>query len=498
MSEDKNGGQDKALKSREFQTFKKWMSNRLGSGQAIEQLRAGYGGSKGLWPAEFVQYLYFEGLRDEQITQDLTALKRAFRLSGLDPSVWGTYEVKAAKNRCGRTVDEIRARMHGQLAREKYPIPFEGLWDMREESKAATTRWDETTTAKEADLVISYIVACIMFDVGVRGSNVAVTTTEKAAPEPDDTGEPSLTNQEEEEGEISDEQLELDADELHFFSADSFDHPKNKATGHISRNTDWTFVFIGEGGRETYVKAHDLPAHWEKYPPETEYGRAQRLSIVYPTSKTGKGKGGAEAVHPATIGRRSGLESELLDLICAFKFWNRRTYAEEAFFVRRPVDKHTKKDGSNTYPPKKIRICDTVKLSKRVAERRGLLPIHTCARSYRKGNATALRDLGLPEEKVEEARIMASVIERGAKWVEGSTVAARYYLSITLDIGPFGRVETWEEAKRVGGGWATLLNRQGAIPEEVAARIKAKEDKRVAAETKRNAAASKRAQAGQG
>ena len=90
MSEDKNGGQDKALKSREFQTFKKWMSNRLGSGQAIEQLRAGYGGSKGLWPAEFVQYLYFEGLRDEQITQDLTALKRAFKLSGRDPSVWGT------------------------------------------------------------------------------------------------------------------------------------------------------------------------------------------------------------------------------------------------------------------------------------------------------------------------------------------------------------------------------------------------------------------------
>ena len=81
---------------------------------------------------------------------------------------------------------------------------------MREESKAATTRWDETTTAKEADLVLAYIVACIMFDGGVRGSNVAVTATEKAAPEPEDTGKGATlpTNQDEEEEEISDEQLE--------------------------------------------------------------------------------------------------------------------------------------------------------------------------------------------------------------------------------------------------------------------------------------------------
>ncbi len=80
MSEDKNGGQGKALGSREFLTFRKWKNYRLGSGQAIEQIRAGYGGSKGVWPAEFVQYLYHEGLRDEQITQDLTALKKAFKL----------------------------------------------------------------------------------------------------------------------------------------------------------------------------------------------------------------------------------------------------------------------------------------------------------------------------------------------------------------------------------------------------------------------------------
>jgi hypothetical protein len=81
---------------------------------------------------------------------------------------------------------------------------------MREESKAATTRCDETTTVKEADLVLAYIVACIMLDGGVRGSNVAVAATEKAAPEPEDTGKGATlpTNQDEEEEEISDEQLE--------------------------------------------------------------------------------------------------------------------------------------------------------------------------------------------------------------------------------------------------------------------------------------------------
>jgi hypothetical protein len=33
-----------------------------------------------------------------------------------------------------------RGRRRGLPRDEKYPVPFEGLWDMREESKAATTR----------------------------------------------------------------------------------------------------------------------------------------------------------------------------------------------------------------------------------------------------------------------------------------------------------------------------------------------------------------------
>ena len=51
-------------------------------------------------------------------------------------------------------------------------------------------------------------------------------------------------------------------------------------------------------------------------------------------------------------------------------------------------------------------------------------------------------------------------------------------------------------SRESGCGWETLRSRQGAIPAEVAARIKAKEDKRAVAETKRNAAGSTRARAG--
>lgn len=49
-----------------------------GSSQGLKAIRAGYGGNQGLWPAEFFLYLYYEGLRDEQIALDISAIKSAF------------------------------------------------------------------------------------------------------------------------------------------------------------------------------------------------------------------------------------------------------------------------------------------------------------------------------------------------------------------------------------------------------------------------------------
>ena len=36
-----------------------------------------------------------------------------------------------------------------------------------------------------------------------------------------------------------------------------------------------------------------------------------------------------------------------------------------------------------------------------------------------------------------------------------------------MDIGPYGRVETWEEAVEIGGGFQKWRNRQGATAQEV-------------------------------
>jgi hypothetical protein len=70
--------------------------------------------------------------------------------------------------------------------------------------------------------------------------------------------------------------------------------------------------------------------------------------------------------------------------------------------------------------------------------------------------------LGGREEKAEQKRIMDSVIRRGGKWTQDSQVPELFYRVKSADIGPYGRVETWEQAILLGGGFQAWRDRQGA------------------------------------
>ena len=50
---------------------------------------------------------------------------------------------------------------------------------------------------------------------------------------------------------------------------------------------------------------------------------------------------------------------------------------------------------------------------------------------------------------------LKTMVDRGsgAKWAKGSCVPAKNYLNIVGDMGPFARVQSWEEAITVDGGY---------------------------------------------
>jgi hypothetical protein len=142
------------------------------------------------------------------------------------------------------------------------------------------------------------------------------------------------------------------------------------------------------------------------------------------------------------------MENDSFENILEFKHWNGQSLADEAFFRRRAI---TSNRGRHQY--RMSRVEDTVKRVKTITERNGVSKYHVSARSFRKGNVTMCFTLGGREEKAEQKRIMDSVIRRGGKWTLDSQVPELFYRVKSADIGPYGRVDTWEQAILLGGEW---------------------------------------------
>jgi hypothetical protein len=121
------------------------MNYRTGTNKGMDYFLAGYGGNKGLWPAEFVRYLYFEGLRGEQVRKDISDLKAAFAAEGHEAQIWDLPEVKTALSCVGRTNDEIRARLYGQMANAKYDMVFAAMHELWKRLNVERMVWCDRT-----------------------------------------------------------------------------------------------------------------------------------------------------------------------------------------------------------------------------------------------------------------------------------------------------------------------------------------------------------------
>jgi hypothetical protein len=365
-----------ARETRVWRTFQEWMDFRTGAVDGMAVFRPGhprYGGNLGLWPGEFIQYLHEEELRGHQVLSDIQDLKAAFRTEGLDSGIWDSYEATLAKESCDPDSEEIRATQAKQRLIAKYDMNFEALYILWQETQTETLKWDNQLTGAQADGLLAYIIAYLLFDIGVRGGNLAATGKEKG---------PAI--------ELEPTEEELDECEANEAAEQALDRRCIfRAKGHISRNHDWTFFFTLDNGERVYVTGEGLYAHWKRYPKHTPAGTAEYAEVRFPTTKTRQA-----TTTPATIARRSDMEHDAFESILEFKHWNGQSLADEAFFNRRAIASNR-----GRYVFRMARVGDTVKRVKDIAARYEVSKSHISARSFRKGNVTMCFTLGGREEK---------------------------------------------------------------------------------------------------
>jgi hypothetical protein len=281
-----------------------------------------------------------------------------------------------------------------------------------------------------------FMLACIMFDIGLRPSN---TVDSGPAEQYEDGGD----DPEEEEA------LEI----------------AMAREGHCQLNEDWTWAVLYAGqdieNPTLLLGAGTFAAFLATHPNE----RVLYGSPKFPTGKmtSGRGKNGAQAVTGTMITRRTPVEAEFLDLVINFWRWNGNKTGSSPVFRRRSmsIDPEGRKYRSGA--AKNVRTCDLVELLKTLAEARGVKRAHVSAVSFRKGNLSTCVSLGR-QEILDDAREVQSAALRGSKWVATSRVPTNNYLLTSGDRGPLSRVFSWEEARSVGGGVASWITRQGVLP----------------------------------
>ena len=124
----------------------------------------------------FVQHLYKGcGLRAEQLTAHMSALKREFELQLRDTTAFKGDLVSRAKAASKRSTTEARQRTDERAAVVKLPLPGGAVWPAREEF-FTSQRWDATGM----DRRVKWIALAISYDHGLRVSNVTLRDGPKA------------------------------------------------------------------------------------------------------------------------------------------------------------------------------------------------------------------------------------------------------------------------------------------------------------------------------
>jgi hypothetical protein len=403
-------------------------------GEYMEELAEG---EKVWWACEYVKDMYEIKLwRGEQVAKAVANIKSGFLSFSGPHLVWEHVSVRNMVATCRRTPYEVRQDIIKRAAIQKYDINFDIMYDLREATGARNFDWTNPSKDK-VDLVLLFMLACIMFDIGLRPSN---TVDLGPAEQYEDGGDDPK----------AEEALEL----------------AMERQGHCQQNGDWTWAVVYPGGDVEDPTLLEGGERFADFLVKNPNKRVLYGSPKFPTGKmtSGRGRNGAQAVTGTMIARRTPVEAEFLDLVINFWRWNGNRTKTSPVFRRRGMKFDPQGNRYRSAMARNLRTCELVDLLKMLAVARGVRESHVSAVSFRKGNLSTCVSLGR-QEILDEAKEVESAARRGSKWVATSRVPTNNYLLTSDDRGPFSRVFSWREARTVGGGVASWITRQGAVHE---------------------------------
>ena len=388
-----------------------------------------------------------KGRRAEQLTQARSMGRAVFESDRGQGGIWESAIVMGAAQTGRRSDKENREQHERRLQSAKYDCNYGIVRCFVDDLEVANIDWTEELTVKKANDVVEALTCFILFDMGPRKGNVggrAKMTREEKKEEERRQAEKNLErmfqDQEDPEGAAKREETEQEK---------GVEGNKNCAY------SDWEFFTTKENGEEgleifrggvaftQYLKTHD----------NAQVVKARAYFVA--TKVSGKStKVDTKAMLPATIGRRTELEIEFLELLLNFLRWNNHPNGDLPLLWRRAT--------KGSARPKLPVINPVSNRLKKLAVKNGIASSHAAASSFRKGYANAMRRMNRAQRTLDEEQLKKTQ-NRGGNWLEGSSVTNQHYMYEDDDKGPLAMVSTWKEALEVGGGWIDWRERQGAI-----------------------------------
>ena len=402
-----------------------WIREVKGLGEANLDLSWVKREDRPWWAAEFLLHVYSqEGKRHEQVKSVKESTRSGFKSNLWDHTMWESTLVESLIGSCRRTQEEITREVQARAHVEKYDWNLEAMKALWNRLRPDKVPWGSSPSKEEVDGALMFLLAAFMLDMGVR---VGMVTHQNIGSESNWCPDPPLVP-------------ELEGGEEH--------KDKEWVRSHTWKNEKLRFTCLeGEGCDSTcFIEGGKPMAAFLR---ENENSRVVDFQVWFDTSKTVQRGMKAPTVPKWTpFGRRSAIESDILDIFLDFIRWNQYDGGENEVLKRcRPVV--SKKTG-RMCPGKLARASDLLKICKDIAEKEGVPGTHISAISFRKGNAT-LMSLMCAEELRNKEEALALVKSRANKWSAKSKVPLKHYIATLSNRGPLARIDSWEE----GMGWGT-------------------------------------------
>ena len=379
------------------------------------------------WVAEFLLHVYTqEGKRHEQVKAVRDNTRAGFKSRSWRYSMWESTLVENVMCSCRRTHQEVSQAVKARAEVEKYDWNLEAMEALWKKLKPDQVRWEEQPSKEEVDNVLMFLLAAFLLDMGMR---VGMASHQKIGHEMGELGG---------RGTGSEGSMGEDLGEREYVRSHIWKNKKLRFTV-VRREDPQTTEFI-EGGKPM---AEFLRVN--------ENSRVIDFQVWFDTSKTVQRAMKAPVVPKWTpFGRRSPVESEVLEVFLNFIRWNGYEGGEVDVLKRCRVARSAAT--GRMCKGRLIRSQDLVEVCKGIAEGEGVPKSHISAISFRKGNAT-LMSLMCAEELKDKKEAMVVVKNRANKWSQKSKVPLRHYVTTLDNRGPLARLESWEEGRRWGTGF---------------------------------------------